>query len=225
MAVVEPPLCAPSGLGLGENGVELTSPPAVFIQRSRAYSKLEHEHFLRSIYSHNVRGDRLYKYAATETHRGGWFSAFSRDALSAGRCPRLLRPGDKGWQQPRPIGRPFKACAEIKRARVVSHTVAVPPTIYVPTPCGPPPKKVRRLEVQTLSLCPPRQVIEIVDDPSLDTPPPEGASFSTRSPYKYEDYFALDAASPAARTTVVASDLGSAAVFMETLTELLVGHA
>ena len=207
--------------------MELTPPPAVFIQRSRAYTEREHEHFLRSvhnsIYSRNVRGDRLYKYAATATHLGGWFSAFSRHDIEAGCCPRLLRPGDKGWQLPRPIGRPFQACAEIKRARVGAHTMAVPPTIYVPAPGGPPPKKLRRLEVQTLSLRPPRQVIEIVDDPSLDTPPPEVASFSKRAPYQYEDYFALPA--PTACTTVGASDSGPAAAFMATLTELLAGHA
>ena len=114
MAVVEPFPSALSGLGPSEDCVELTPRPVVFIQRSRAYTQQEHEHFLRSvhdsIYSRNVRGDRLYKYATTETHRGGWFSAFSRQDIETGRCPRLQRPGDQGWQLPRPIGRPFSVC-------------------------------------------------------------------------------------------------------------------
>ena len=227
MAVVEPFPSAMSGLGPSKDCVESTLRPAVFIQRSRAYTQQEHEHFLRSvhdsIYSRNVRGDRLYKYATTETHRGGWFSAFSRQDIETGRCPRLLRPGDQGWQLPRPIGRPFSAVAEVKRARMRAHTMAVPPTIYVPTPGGPPPKKIRRLEVQTLSLRPPPRVIEILDTPPLDTPPPEGASSSKRAPYVYEDYFALPP--PTAGTIAGASDTRPAAAFMAKLTALLVGHA
>ena len=182
MAVVESSPYGQSGLGRGEDCVELTAPPAVFIQHLRAYSRSEHEHFLRLIYRKNVRGDRLRKYAATGAHQGVWYSAFSRDDVCAGRCPRLLRPGDKGWQLPRPISRPFKACTNIKRARVVSHPAAVPVTIYVPAPSGPPPKKVRRLEVETLSLRQPIQVIEIVDDTPVDAPPIEVASFLTRAP-------------------------------------------
>jgi len=224
VAVVEPFPSAMSGLGPSKDCVELTLLPAVFIQRSRAYTQQEHEHFLRSvhdsIYSRNVRGDRLYKYATTETHRGGWFSAFSRQDIETGRCPRLLRPGDQGWQLPRPIGRPFRAVPEVKRARMQAHTMAVPPTIYVPTPGGPPPKKIRRLEVQTLSLRPPPRVIEIPDTPP--TPPPEGASSSTRVPYVYEDYFALPL--PTAGTMAGASDTRPAAAFMAKLTALLVGH-
>ena len=222
VAVVESSPYGQSELGRGKDCVELTAQHAVFIQRSRAYSRSEHEHFLRSIFRKNHLGDKVQKCAATGVHRGSWYSAFSRDDVRAGRCPRRLMPGGVGFQLPRPISRPFAPCTVVKRARVVSHTEAVPVTIYVPAPCGPPAKKVRKLEVETVSVSPPIHLIEIVDDTPALTPPMEVASPSTPARPEYEDYFAVDPPTPGAADDK--PGLEAAKVFVTAVTARLQGH-
>lgn len=105
---------------------------------------------------------------------------------------------------------------------MVSHTEAVPVTIYVPAPCGPPAKKVRKLEVETVSVSPPIHVIKIANDTPSLTPPMEVASPSTPARPEYEDYFAVDPP-----TTGAADDkpgLEEAKVLVAAVTALLQGH-
>ena len=105
---------------------------------------------------------------------------------------------------------------------MVSHTAVLPVSIYVPTPGGPPPKKVRRLQVETFSLRQPIHVIEIVDDTPMVSSPVELASSSLQATPEYEDYFAVafPTAGAADDTLVVALP----EVFVAAVTARLEGH-
>ena len=144
------------------------------------------------MYRNDDHRDSLHKYAATGSQRGGWYSNFSMEDVREGRCPCRLQPGDVGFRLPRATGKPFARRTVVKRARVVSHTEPVPVTIYVPTSGGQPPKKVRKLEIETASLCEPVHVIVIAHCTSLVTTPTGVATLPTPVEYVFEDYFVVE---------------------------------
>ena len=141
------------------------------------------------------------------------------DDVCAGRCPLRLQPGDVGFQLPRAIGMPFARCTEVKRARVVSHTEPVPVTIYVRTPGGSPAKKVRKLEVETASLCRLIHVIKIADDTTVLPTPTGVATLPTPATPVFEDYFAVGP--PVAGAEFNDEGLTAAKVFVAAVTARL----
>ena len=105
---------------------------------------------------------------------------------------------------------------------MVSHTEAVPVTIYVPAPGGPPAKKVRKLEFETVSASPPIHVIEIADDTPGMTSPMEVASHSAPDTPEYEDDFIL--APPPTGAIADKPGLEAAKVFVAAVTARLLRH-